>query len=196
MIFVLTKFQINTSKHFRENSKKLYLRYHYWRFPYRKFASMLVIPVCLFVTGDFLTGNSPVCWSSRFVCLSVCLFVDMLLTLFLREFSTYQHQINRVGWTYTSLQIYKIWEVKVKGQGHRGQISNFRLVNDNSKSFRPIFIIFSIWVNKVILQKPIDGWPWKVKGQGHSLGQSSKICEKLSFSTFFELESPNFTGIS
>ena len=178
MIFVLTKFQINTSKHFRENSKKLYLRYHYWRFPYRKFASMLVIPVCLFV------------------CLFVCLSVDMLLTLFLREFSTYQHQINRVGWTYTSLQIYKIWEVKVKGQGHRGQISNFRLVNDNSKSFRPIFIIFSIWVNKVILQKPIDGWPWKVKGQGHSLGQSSKICEKLSFSTFFELESPNFTGIS
>ena len=41
------------------------------------------------------------------------------------EFSTYQHEFNVVDYLYLNLQIYKMSELKVKGQGHGVKTSIF-----------------------------------------------------------------------
>ena len=69
------------------------------------------------ITGEF----SPACWSSWFV----CVFVDKFEMLSHSEFSTHQHDFNMTTQSYTKLQVDIFSEVKVKGQGHRGQIVDF-----------------------------------------------------------------------
>ena len=134
---------------------------------------------------EIITGESQYYWFVRFLCFSVSLYVDIFKTQLLREFFSYLHQTYRVTSYDLKVYAYWFWEVKVKGQGHRGHIITFHIFNVNWKSCGLIFTKFQIYILQMTGIMPIAGLNDILNDARTACAQSWHFRKNILFSTVF-----------